>query len=107
MHLQISTAIRNIEIQVQNPDRIFYGVHHASKIYVFFVCYVQAMGPWARIPIKILVGNIVTDILTNLMQKVVSSENPTVPRVIILFEFIEDILTLDLRFSFFANWGHF
>ena len=100
MHLQISTKTCNIKIQVQNIFRTFFGIDRASKIFIFF--YVQAMGPRARIPIKILVGKIVTGILTNLMQKVVSSENPTVPRVIILFDFIEDILTLDLHFvSFF------
>ena len=65
------------------------------------------LGPRARIPTKILVGKIVTGILTNLMQKVMSSENPTVPRVIILFEFIEDILTLDLHFVNFFELKSF
>ena len=99
MHLEISTTIYKIKIQVQNIFRTFFGIDRASKIFFFF--YVQAMGPRARIPTKILCGKIVTDILTNLMQKVVSSENPTVPWVIILFEFIDDILTCYLHFVIF------
>ena len=40
-----------------------------------------------------------TDILTIFVQQVVSSENQTAPWVIILFEIIQDILTLGLDFA--------
>ena len=97
MHLQISTAIRNINIQVQNPDHTFFGVHRASKIHVFLN--VQAMGPRARIPTENLSGKIVSDILTIFVQKVMSSKNSTAPWVIILLKIIEDILTFGLHFA--------
>ena len=62
------------------------------------------MGPLARIPIKDMSGEIVGVILTMLLQKVVSLENSTVAWVIIMFEFIEDILTFGLHFvMFFSN----
>ena len=85
MHQQIWTAICNIKIQVQNPDRTFFGIPQTLKIYKCF--YVQAIGPPARIPITNPCGEIVTDILTNLMQKVVSSENPTAPWVICFWNY--------------------
>ena len=102
MHLQISTAIRNINIQVQNPDRTFFGVHFASNIYVFF--YVKLMAPWARIPLKISCQKNVTGILTILAQKVASSENPTAPQVTILFVIIGEILICGVQFSGIV-WG--
>ena len=57
------------------------------------------MGPRARICAEHLVGAIVTNILTVLKQKVVSSENPTAPWVIILVENIEEFLTPGLKFA--------
>ena len=48
-----------------------------------------------------------TDILTVLMQKVASSENPTVPRGCFLFEFIKEILTLGLHFVNFFELRSF
>ena len=62
MHQQIWTAIYNINIQVQNPDHIFFGVHRALRIHVFFD--VEIMGPWARICTENPCGEILTDILT-------------------------------------------
>ena len=65
------------------------------------------MGPRARIPPEILVGKIVTDILTIFVQKVVSSKNPTAPQVIILFKIIEIILTFGLHFAGIFEVGPF
>ena len=56
------------------------------------------MGPQARTGFVFLRGAIVTNILTVLMQKVASSENPTAPWVIILFVIIDEILICGVHF---------
>ena len=39
------------------------------------------------------------DILTVLIQKVASSEDPTAPAVVVSFEIIDETLTLGLKFA--------